>query len=399
MLRFFRTVSTVALLTGLSATASLADEQTAWRLFVSDHGEPVVHVLDALSGNELATFNTKAPAGLYRSDSGKTVFAVQRDGNIVQAISSGISASDHGDHGDLKVEDARLHDTAIAGTKPVHFVDHGGNIALFFDGEGIARIVSEGDVLAGSPSILEAKTDAPHHGVAIAFGDHVLLTEPNKDKPDELPVAIRVINGEGAPVGDLHSCPDLHGEAASGNLVAIACAKGLLIAQAGEKAPSVEFLPYSDELPEGKVTTLLGGKGLQYFLGNYGTSAVVLIDPTAHDAFRRIELPTRRVHFAVDPVRPKFAYIFTEDGKLHQLDVVSGKIVKSLALTEPYSMDGHWSDPRPRVAVAGDAIFVTDPLKSTLHVIDAASFEKTRDIAIGGKPFNIVAVGGSGETH
>lgn len=125
----------------------------------------------------------------------------------------------------------------------------------------------------------------------------------------------------------------------------------------------------------------------------------MLIDPTADDAFRRIELPTRRVHFAVDPVRPKFAYVFTEDGRLHQLDVISGKIARSLALTEPYSMDGHWSDPRPRVAVAGDAIFVTDPLKSTLHMIDAASFEKTRDIAIAGKPFNIVAVGGSGETH
>jgi len=32
-------------------------------------------------------------------------------------------------------------------------------------------------------------------------------------------------------------------------------------------------------------------------------------------------------------------------------------------------------------------------------VVDAASFEKTRDIAVEGKPFNIVAVGGSGETH
>jgi zinc transport system substrate-binding protein len=43
----------------------------------------------------------------------------------------------------------------------------------------------------------------------------------------------------------------------------------------------------------------------------------VLIDPTAKDdAFRLIDLPMRRVHFAVDSVRPKFAYVFTEDGKL-----------------------------------------------------------------------------------
>lgn len=399
MSRFFRTVSAAALLLGISTAAPLADEQAAWRLFISDHGEPVVHVFDALKGDRLASFAIRAPATLYRSDSGRSVFAVQRDGNVVQALSSGISVADHGDHGDLKVEEAKLLDAAIGGTKPVHFVDHNGDIALFFDGEGVARIVPEGDLLAGSASSREIATAAPHHGVAIAFGDHVLVTEPNKEKPDELPVGIRVVDAEGAPVGDLHSCPDLHGEAASGNLVAIACAKGLLIARTGDEEPAIDFLPYSDKLPEGKVTTLLGGKGLQYFLGNYGPSAVVLIDPTAEDAFRRIELPTRRVHFAVDPVRPKFAYIFTEDGKLHQLDVVSGEIVKSLAITEPYSMDGHWSDPRPRVAVAGDAIFVTDPLKSTLHVVDAASFEKTRDIAVEGKPFNIVAVGGSGETH
>ncbi|SFT72594.1 zinc metallochaperone AztD [Mesorhizobium sp. YR577] len=399
MLHLLKTASVAALLVGIAATASFAEENTAWRLFISDHGEPIVRVLDVTSGKELDKLATKVPASLARSDSGKTIFAVQGKGDVVQAISSGISIGDHGDHGDLKVEDAKLLDVEFAGKKPSHFVDHGGDIALFFDGEGTARVTSEKDVLDGKANTRETKTDAPHHGLAVAFDGHVLLTEPNKDKPDELPVGIRVVDASGKQVGDVHACPDLHGEAASGNILAIACAKGLLIATSGDKEPSIGFLPYSETLPEGKSTTLVGGRGLQYFLGNYGPSAVVLIDPTSKDAFRRIELPTRRVHFAVDPVRPKFAYVFTEDGMLHQLDVVSGAITKSLPLTEPYSMDGHWSDPRPRIAVAGDAIFVTDPLKSTLHVIDAKNFAKTKDIAVEGKPFNIVAVGGSGETH
>jgi hypothetical protein len=399
MLHLFKTVSAAALLAGIAATTSFAEENTAWRLFISDHAAPGVRVLDALTGTELQNLPTKVPTGLARSDSGRTVFAVQGKGDIVQVISSGISTSDHGDHGDLKIEDAKLLETEFAGKKPSHFVDHGGDIALFFDGEGVARVTSEKAVLDGEVKASETGTDAPHHGLAAAFDRHVLITEPNKDKPDELPVGIRVVDASGAQVGDVRSCPDLHGEAASGNILAVACAKGLLIVKSGDKEPSVEFLPYSDALPEGKSTTLIGGRGLQYFLGNYGPSAVVLIDPTSEDAFRRIELPTRRVHFAVDPVRPKFAYVFTEDGMLHQLDVLSGAITRSLPLTQPYSMDGHWSDPRPRVAVAGDSIFVTDPLGSALHVIDAKSFEKTKDIAVEGKPFNIVAVGGSGETH
>jgi hypothetical protein len=43
--------------------------------------------------------------------------------------------------------------------------------------------------------------------------------------------------------------------------------------------------------------------------------------------------------------------LLTEDGQLHLLNVISGEITKSVKITEPYSMDGHWRDPRPRLAV------------------------------------------------
>ena len=400
MFRISRAASALAVIAACAAIPSSADEKSAWRLFVSDHAAPVVNAIDAATGEKFGSFSLKSPASLYASDSGRTVFAVQRDSNVVSAIATGISVDDHGDHGDIEIAAPELLDAEIAGKKPVHFVDHHGDIALFFDDEGVARIFSEKAAVQGQPPVREIKTASPHHGVAIAFGEHVLMTEPHAQKPvEELPVGIRVLDKSDAQVGNLHECPDLHGEATSGNLTAIACAKGLLIAKSGNDGPQIDFLAYPDDLPDGKSTTLAGGRGLQYFLGNFGPSAVVLIDPEAENAFRLIELPARRVHFAVDPVRPKFAYVFTEDGRLHQVDVLSGTIVKSLTLTEPYSMDGHWSDPRPRIAVAGPSIFVTDPLKSTIHIVDAASFAKASDIPLEGKPFNIVAVSGSGEVH
>lgn len=400
MSHLLKTASAVALTLSLATLPALAEEHTAWRLFVADQAAPTVRVIDPATNLTLETFTTKGPTALALSDSGKTIFAVQGTANHVSVISTGISVDDHGEHGDLKVEASALLPAAFAGTKPSHFVDHHGDIALFFDGEGAARVITEKEVLKGQPAVREVKTAAPHHGVAIAYGDYVLISEPNAEKPDELPIGIRVIDKQGKAVGDLHVCPDLHGEASSGNILAIACADGLLIVKAGEKEPSIELLPYGDNLPEGKATTLRGGQGLQYFLGNFGPSGVVLIDPTAgKDAFRLIDLPARRVHFAVDPARPQFAYVITEDGQLHQIDVLTGKIAKSLPLTGIYSMDGHWNEPRPRIAVAGDEIIVTDPLKSTLHVLDAKSFTKTREIAVEGKPYNIVAVGGSGEKH
>jgi hypothetical protein len=131
----------------------------------------------------------------------------------------------------------------------------------------------------------------------------------------------------------------------------------------------------------------------------FNISSVIMVRAPSEDAFRLIDLPTRRVHFAVDPVRARFAYVFTEDGELRRIDVVAGKLDGSLKLTEPYSMDGHWSDPRPRIAVAGGRIVVSDPLKGVLHIVDAESFTQSNDIALEGKPFNLVAVGGKGETH
>jgi hypothetical protein len=323
---------------------------------------------------------------------------VQGEADTISAIASGIAREDHGDHGDLTVTAPRLLEAEVTGDKPVHFVEHDGSIALFFDGTGVARIVKESDWLAGTLAPRDISTAAPHHGVAAPFGEFVLASRPNSEDHKALPVGIDVIGPDGQPVGDFHACPDLHGEASSGDTLAVACAAGLLLATPGASGPEITLLPYAG-LPEGKSTTLLGGVGLQYWLGNFGTDKLVLIDPSAEKPFRLVDLPSRRVHFAVDPVAVKYAYIFTEDGDLHRLNVVSGEIDRTLSVTEPYSMDGEWSLPRPRIAVAGAEIAVTDPLRSVVHVVDAASFTLARDIPVAGAPYNIVAVGGSGESH
>jgi zinc transport system substrate-binding protein len=282
----------------------------------------------------------------------------------------------------------------MTGSRPVHFVVHDGDIAVFYDGEGIARIYG---ARGGSPRVVE--TAAPHHGVAASIADHVLVSIPHPEDPSELPVGIRILDEAGAQVGPDHACPDLHGEAASGSLMALACATGILIVRPdGANAPTVEHIAYAPDLPVGKSTTLLGASGLQYFVGNYGADAIVTIDP-ATGSFTRTALPTRRVHFAMDPERPQLVYVFTEDGRLHKVNALTGSIEASVALTGPYSMDGHWRDPRPRIAVAGDEIFVTDPSAAALRVVNAESFEKTRDIAVEGMPYTILAVGGHGASH
>lgn len=391
--------SALAILAGLTG-ASLADESvTAWRLFVSDHAEPVVHVFDAVKNEEIVHFDITGPASLYRSDSGETVFAVQGAAGEVTAIGTGIDLHDHGDHADIDVSDPKLTGLTVKGQSPSHFVEHDGHFAAFFDGEGIARVFTESDALEGHAEVSEVKANAPHHGVVVPYHDYSVVSTYDP-AGDGSVTGIQILDAAGAPVGDPVACVGLHGEASSGNLAAIGgCDDGiLLIAEEGGK-PSVRLLPFPEGLGEGRVSTMLGGRGLQYFLGNFDADTVSLIDPSADETYRLVDLPTRRVHFAVDPVRPRFAYVFTEDGSLQQLDVIAGTLTNTLKLTEPYSMDGHWSDPRPRVAVAGDHIYVSDPLAGKIHVIDAEGFTEESEIVVEGKPFNVVAVGGSGIVH
>ena len=142
----------IALFLSLPAGTAFAEDVTAWRLFVSDREEPKVTVIDAVKGEALDTFTIKAPASLYRSDSGRTVFAVQGDAGAVTAIASGISFDDHGDHGDIDVEAPKLTGTEIAGQKPSHLVEHDGEFAVFSTGKVSPASSRSGRCWKASPS-------------------------------------------------------------------------------------------------------------------------------------------------------------------------------------------------------------------------------------------------------
>lgn len=72
----------------------------------------------------------------------------------------------------------------------------------------------------------------------------------------------------------------------------------------------------------------------------------MVVDPVDAPHFRYIELPFRRVDFALDPVQARHGYVLTEDGTLHRIDLLTAELAGSARVTEPYSMDSHWNDPR-----------------------------------------------------
>ncbi|NEX46880.1 metallochaperone AztD [Pseudotabrizicola algicola] len=394
-------VLALATLTALAGTAVWAEGTTEsqYRLFIGDHAQGVVRAFDAETGDALAEFAIDMTPALTASASGRTVFAVQGDAGKVAVIDTGLAVEDHGDHADLKVSDAALLDLTLTGTKPAHVVDGSGRIALFDDGTGAVTVFDESALHEGSfvPQVLEP--GAAHHGLAAPMGAYLVVSMPG-ETPEEPRRGLKLLDQSGAQVGEGVDCPGVHGQAQSARVFAFGCKDGVVLATPGPSggAPQFQHLPTAD-LGEGNVSTLKGGTALQVFLGNYGADAVVLIEPGSDTPFRKVDLPTRRVDFALDPVKARNAYILTEDGQLHLLDILSGEITQSVKVTEPYSMDGHWRDPRPRLAVAGDHIAITDPLQGLVRMIATDTFAEVRKIPVAGVPYTIVAAGGSGASH
>ncbi len=397
--------ATMVLSAGTARSEDGSETREAWRLFVADHTAPVVRAIDFQTGKEIARYDIKGYAALTASASGKTLFATQSDHDIVHVIKTGIVFSDHGEHRDLDVSDSELLPVTFEGKRPFHVVPHDDHAILFYDRGGKAEIIDEEALLQGKAEVRTVDTTKPHHGVAVTMGRFVLVSVPNTEtviKPDELPprIGLRVLDEKGVQVGDIAKCTDLHGEATSARLVAFGCKEGVLVARPGGiNGPKLEMLPYPSDFPKAYTGTLLGGKAMQFFLGNYGEDKVVLVDPENEQPYRLIDLPTRRVDFLLDPATPRNAYILTEDGDLHVLDVIKGEIVRKAKVTEPYSKNGHWRDPRPRLEVADGHIAITDPRHSLVRVVDAQTLDETRTIAVEGQPFSIAAVGGSGASH
>lgn len=387
----------IALLAGtvLSGRAHADEVATHWRLFVADKTEARVSVLDLTDESVAETFALAAPASLYAQADGSGVFAVQGSANVVTAIRSGIEIEDHGEHADLKVGDPELVTSTVEGERPVHLVEHGGDIAIFFDGSGKVALINGKAWQNDSPRPTEFDSGKAHHGVAVPWHGGAIISRRVPGE-EALPSGFLVFDDKGDLVSDTELCADVHGEATSGDMLAFGCSDGVLVASG--ITPGFQLLAYPEDEGQ-RVGTLLGGKHMQYFLANYGARTVALIEPDAADPYRFVDLPFDRVHFVLDDARPRFAYILLANGVVHELDVVAGTLGRSVAVTDPYATDGEHSAAMPRLAVAGETLVVSDPAQGRLHLIDTASFTLAGAIDVGGVPSSVVAVGGSGTAH
>ena len=381
-----------------------ASDVTLYRVFVGDHANGTVTAFDLTQPDNRWTFDTTGQNKLYVVDNGGAVVAVQSDDDAVHFFTSGISLHSHGDHADIEIsEPAAIADT-LTGPRPFHLIDHDGKVVINFDRGGYAAIIDGHELSDGEVVSTQLPQARAHHGYAAPIGD-LWVTSVASDAPvegDAAPsrIGLQAINADGTPAGEVAACTAIHGEAFSGAYLATGCAEGVLTVTDGADGPVMTMLDYPADLPTGESTgTLLGSKAMQVFLGNYGADGLVVIDPVDEPHFRYVELDFRRVDFVLDPANARFGYVLTEDGALHQLDLLKAEVTESVKITEPYSMDGDWNDPRPRLAMAGDEIVMSDPKAGLVRRISTDTLEEVGTIAVDGQPYNIAVAGGSGVDH
>lgn len=381
-----------------------AGDVTLYRVFVSDHEMATITAFDLNQPQKRWTFKTQGQNKLYSVWNGAAIVAVQSGNNVVNFIRSGISLESHGEHSDIEIRDPDAEVASLKGPRPFHVIDHDGKVVINFDQGGYAEIIDGSKLSQGELRSVRLNQASAHHGFAAPIGNAWITTVasdvPEQSGAAEARVGLRAVKADGTPIGDIATCTDIHGEAFSGAYLAAGCKEGILTVTAAKTGPATNMLPYAADLPSGESTgTLLGAKSMQVFLGSYGARGLVVIDPVDEPYFRYIELPFRRVDFALDPLSARFGYVLTEDGSLHQIDILAGKLAKHAKVTEPYSMDGHWNDPRPRIAMAGDVVVVSDPNAGVVRQVSKENLTELGSIEVEGKPFSIVVAGGSGKLH
>lgn len=369
---------------------------SAHRAVVADAAEPILYVLDLETGKVLVKSSVASPARLGPGTSSRYVLASLGAAGEVRLVDTGLMFEDHGDHADLEINTARLLPATLKGPKPSHLNQGGGQIVVFFDGEGAAKAISQADFAAGRMDKVEMiSTGIAHHGVAKPVGAALAVSVP-KDG-ENLPVAIELRTRDGKSPQRVE-CPRLHGEGKSGRFTAFGCADGVAVFEETRSGIVARKLAYPATLPTGRmVRNMDGAAGYTLLAADFGPDGMVVIDPGKPEDIQYIALPARRMYFALDEAAGDNLFVIVEDGRVLKINTLTGKTVGEAGVTARYAMEP--GVVRPRLSVAGDVLVVSNPAAGEVVVLDKETLAIRRRVALGGAPFDVLAVGGKGAAH
>ena len=373
--------TTAALVFALPAFA----HDHVYRLFVADAEAPRIHVIDTEGEGMTEVMDVASPARLHLGPDGRHAWALSREAGQVQVIDTGLIEEDHGDHSAMVLEAPALLPATASGDTPVHFNMGGDRVAVFWDGSGQATIH---DASAGDLAPLATfDTGAPHHGVAVPAGEHVISSLAPEG--EGLPDVLAVLGPDMQEVSRI-DCLNLHGEGKAGGFVALACEDGVAIFDTSVTPPSARFVAYPDEVPaDGMIRTLLSPRDAMALVGSWGQTHMAIFDPSSETGdFVFAEFPAPRMAWGLDETGVE-GFAILADGRLVRFSALTGRIMgEAGGVTGAYSMER--GVVRPMLSVAGGRVAVSDPAAGQVVLVDGRTLEVAARLDPGGMPQSLL---------
>jgi DNA-binding beta-propeller fold protein YncE len=369
----------LSVVVGILSGTVLAQEHPG-RLVVGDAKAGLIQVIDLEKGQAVGSFSSPGPSNIYSAPGGQYAMAIHREQNRVSVVYGGLGLEDHGDHKHLVLANPYIWSTLTTGPKPTHFTANGDTIAIFNDGDGSIALI-DAQKLGLRPEVTEIATGAADHGAPMPMGEFVLSGSLNKG-------TVEVFRG-GKKQEDLAGCPQLHGQAVLGNVVAYGCDDGVLLIEKGATF-TARKLSEPAGMAQARVGTVISHAKHPFFIGNFG-KGLVRID----NALTLYPLPEAPVRFTFDASGG--LVVLTADGTLHTLEATTGKVLKSLKVTEA-APTGEGAV-RPALVVANTKAYVTRPASGELVEIDLATMSVERTFKVEGTPGSVTWLWVAGKRH
>ena len=391
-----RPLLALGIVTVLSACATRPapqEEARIWRLAVADAKTPTIRIWDVEEREEVAVLTTHSPAYLRAGLADMEVATVQSQSGQVQMLHLGLRREDHGDHQHWVTGKPVLSAAVLSGQKPSHANPGDGTLAVFFDGEGLARIYHP--AAPGTPAALKA--NKPHHGLAVPLPGQRYLISAGANE-GSLPDATQLVDAGGHVLQRSPACLQQHGDARHGAWHLFGCANGLLAwndaAEQGQGA--FTLWPYPQGSGTRMVRTLLQAQDSNRLVGNFGADGLLFITLPADSAAPQLDpitLPAKLLHFAWDRQHSDTAYALLETGVLLALDSRTRQVLQqtqAIPAWQDEAVDADRRLPKPQLAVAEGRIVVSDARTGLVHVLRTQDLQETDRLKVGGQPMNVL---------
>ncbi|MFI9536641.1 zinc metallochaperone AztD [Nocardia fusca] len=334
-----------------------------------------IHLLDGNTlvrggGVELAGFNRINPAG--------------DDRHIIVSTSAGFRVFD--------AVGGQFTDIEFPGPKPGHVVRHAGRTVLFADGTGTVTSFDPADLAAGAPQTGEYRAARAHHGVAVELESGELAVTLGTE---EERVGLVILDAARKEVTRSEQCPGVHGEAtAAGDTLVVGCENGVLVYRDGKLTKITSPDSY------GRIGNQAGSDESPIVLGDYKKDEhaelerpeqISLIDTEA-GTIRLVDIGTSYTFRSLARGPEGEALVLGTDGGLRVIDPVTGKVVRTIDVLDPWQEPIDWQQPRPALFVRDGIAYVSDTATKQIHRIDLASGTVTASVTLAQTPNEISGV-------